>query len=527
MANAASKTLFSGTRAWWAMLALVPMLNVLPAVPIDETRYLTVAWEMRQTGDWIALHLNGLPYFDKPPLLFWLINLSWKVFGVSVWSARLINVLLSCLCLAAMSRLDRLLDCGLYATAWILAGTFYFAMFSGVDMFDVGLCCFVVLGYVALVTRAQGTQGSALGLLFAAVTFGALQKGPVILVYLAGPILLMPWWLPETRARGMRWHATHLAVALAGLLPAVVWALLAARSDSGLETLLIKQTAGRMVQSFAHRRAWWWYLPLLPLLVLPWPLVLRWKRVAAAWRQAARATAWRFGLVAVLPGVALLSLISGKQVHYLIPLLPGVALMLAALLRRDAQVLSVSRLMLVWLLAVAVAIYAFRADGAGGWRAVSCAAWGYAGLCLAVCVALWQQRHWSAPLRAGLIAILMTVSAWPAMHALVLKDYDLAPFADALAQRVAHGDVIAREPNEPGLVGFLARLPQPLPTAEDPAAWAKAHPDGFLLRWSRHKDKPSGMVLFTDVGKIGWVGLAPARTIGDWQNSDDDATSSD
>ena len=53
------------------MLLLLPLLTVMPAVPIDETRYLSIAWEMRQSGSWITLHLNGLPYVDKPPLLFW------------------------------------------------------------------------------------------------------------------------------------------------------------------------------------------------------------------------------------------------------------------------------------------------------------------------------------------------------------------------------------------------------------------------------------------------------------------------
>jgi 4-amino-4-deoxy-L-arabinose transferase-like glycosyltransferase len=54
--------------------------------PIDETRYLTVAWEMWLRQDFLVPYLNGATYSHKPPLLFWLINLSWGMFGVSEWA---------------------------------------------------------------------------------------------------------------------------------------------------------------------------------------------------------------------------------------------------------------------------------------------------------------------------------------------------------------------------------------------------------------------------------------------------------
>jgi len=56
------------------VLLLVPIVFFLQPLPIDETRYLAVAWEMRQTGEFLVPHLNGALYSQKPPLLFWLIN---------------------------------------------------------------------------------------------------------------------------------------------------------------------------------------------------------------------------------------------------------------------------------------------------------------------------------------------------------------------------------------------------------------------------------------------------------------------
>ncbi len=61
---------------FWLAAGLV-LIFTMPLLPIDETRYLTVAWEMRQSGHWLLPTLNGEPYSHKPPLLIWLINLAW------------------------------------------------------------------------------------------------------------------------------------------------------------------------------------------------------------------------------------------------------------------------------------------------------------------------------------------------------------------------------------------------------------------------------------------------------------------
>ena len=60
-----------------AMALIAVAVLTRPAMPIDETRYLAVAWEMWQSGDYLVPHTNGLPYSHKQPLLFWLINFGW------------------------------------------------------------------------------------------------------------------------------------------------------------------------------------------------------------------------------------------------------------------------------------------------------------------------------------------------------------------------------------------------------------------------------------------------------------------
>ena len=72
----------------WVLLAAVSLASHT-LLPIDETRYATVAWNMWQRGDELVPWLNGGPYSDKPPLLFWIIQAGWALTGVNEWWPRI------------------------------------------------------------------------------------------------------------------------------------------------------------------------------------------------------------------------------------------------------------------------------------------------------------------------------------------------------------------------------------------------------------------------------------------------------
>ena len=80
-------------RLLWALLWVLLMAVAVwtrPFLPVDETRYLAVAWEMWRDGNFLVPHLNGETYSHKPPLLFWLMNLGWAIFGLNDWWPRLV-----------------------------------------------------------------------------------------------------------------------------------------------------------------------------------------------------------------------------------------------------------------------------------------------------------------------------------------------------------------------------------------------------------------------------------------------------
>ena len=125
-----------------------------PLFPVDETRYLTVAWEMHQSGNYVLPSLNYEAYHHKPPVLFWLINLMWAIFGVSQGAAMVVPYLGAFAFLMATARLSTRLfpdnkNAPLLATA-LLAGSLPFVIYANLIMFDLLLGVFAVLGLTAV-----------------------------------------------------------------------------------------------------------------------------------------------------------------------------------------------------------------------------------------------------------------------------------------------------------------------------------------------------------------------------------------
>src|SRR3984893_2224409 len=75
----------------WIALAAVwfATMPIRPLVDPDEGRYAEIPREMVATGDWITPRLDGLKYFEKPPLQYWGTAAAYSVFGLSDWTARL------------------------------------------------------------------------------------------------------------------------------------------------------------------------------------------------------------------------------------------------------------------------------------------------------------------------------------------------------------------------------------------------------------------------------------------------------
>ena len=296
-----------------------------PLLPIDETRYASVAWEMWVRGDFLVPFRNGEPYHHKPPLLFWLMHAGWAVFGVNEWWPRLISPLFAAGTLVLTYRLGRRLWPQWPEVArmapFILLASALFAYFASALMFDVMIAFFVALACSAWCAPGRPAPERGGFVLLALGLGGALfAKGPVALLHLLPPALLAPWWMREqTHRRGAAGTWACCWPLLGGAVLILAWAVPAGISggEEYRNAIFWGQTAGRMTRSFAHRAPWWFYLAWLPLMLAPWLLWPRW------WRDLHRGlwaeSGFRLAVLCTMFGLLAFSLISGKRWHYLLP----------------------------------------------------------------------------------------------------------------------------------------------------------------------------------------------------------------
>jgi len=496
------KNLLSDWRLHWFLL-LLPVALFLPAVPIDETRYLTVAWEMRASGDYLLPHLNGEIYTHKGPLLFWLINFAWLVAGLHVWVVRIGVLVASLASLVLFERLAVRLDAdAAFArrAALLLAGMTLFALYSPLIMFDVVLttCVLVMLHGVLDLEARRPLRGIALIAVGAGA--GLLVKGPVVLLDACIPALLAPWWSETARRAALRWYGTLLLGIVVGVALALSWALLAGGMPF-IQNVLLHQTAERISQSFAHARPFWWYVMVLPLLILPWTVSVRapWP----AWRASfTEMRAARFGIALFLPALIAFSFFSGKQIHYLLPLLPGLALYFAAVLGDvDARVRG--RLFGALLVATGLVVAAmpYLAEHAatlpllaglvqnGSFSPTEQHVMGglwplWGALLLLLGAVVCAHPRWHAELRAlTLVAVAAISTGLLAIAQSAGPTLDVTATAKHIRELQDAGKPIVHLGWHHGLFGFPGRLEKPLERVDmnTAYAWCTAHPDGEIV----------------------------------------------
>ena len=510
--------------AWAALwlILVVAALTTRPLLPIDETRYLAVAWEMWTSGDRVVPHLNGLPYSDKPPLLFWLINLGWSVFGVSGTVGRLVSPLFGLASLFGTAVLARLLWPEIVSVRllapWVVLGSLVWTAAATLSMFDVMLMFFtlVALTGVAVSARATAALGRlrrsygwfALGWVLFGIGagLGALSKGPVILVFTLPVALLAPMWLRLARERGgIGWGSWYLGAVGGVVLGGAIgfgWALPAAAQggDEYRQAILWGQTSGRLVNSFAHGRPIWWYLPMLLLLLFPWML---WPTLWGSLRHMRwrRDTGLAFCLVWFFGALIGLSLVSGKQPHYFLPAVPAFALIVARAVGAAGRSRSGLPRALPGILVAAAGVAVVAAalwvgteatvigrtaipDGVG-----TAALWlGLLMVGFGLTTALW---HGATPGAQLPVLALQSVAVVVVAHLFVANSagsvFDLKAAAGQIAQLKGEGRPVAHVGKYHGQYQFLGRIDEPLEViyGDQIIEWFGENPNGVVVAYHR------------------------------------------
>ncbi|MEP7205567.1 MAG: glycosyltransferase family 39 protein [Casimicrobiaceae bacterium] len=315
----------------------------------DEGRYAEIAREMAATGDWLTPRLNGLKYFEKPPLQYWLTAATFDAFGVHAWSARLWPVLAGLLAVGAIGVAGlQLGGPALGATAaLVLAGTLWQVALAQIITLDALLSGLLAVGFAAFVLaqRAQAAPEARrhwMWLAWAAMAGASLTKGLIGIVIPAGALVLY-----SLAARDFAlWRRLSIGSGLLVYLAiAAPWFVAVSLANPEFASFFFVHEHFQRFLTTEHRRtgSLWYFVPLFIAGVIPWITVLLWS-LRRAWRDGTPnglGFSWqRFALVWAGFVFVFFSVSGSKLPSYILPMFPPLALVLGwTLLRLDARTL--------------------------------------------------------------------------------------------------------------------------------------------------------------------------------------------
>ncbi|MDX8413935.1 MAG: glycosyltransferase family 39 protein [Mariprofundales bacterium] len=321
-----------GLREWFALWLLLTLasLGLVPLFDLDEAIYAQTAWEMLQSGDWIVPQANGIHFFEKPPLLYYVMDGAFTLFGHNSFAARLPSLLFSLATVWLLIYAGRRLVS--QQVGWLAALLF-------VSMLEVGL-----LAHAAILDAALNffvaatllwwwlwlTEGNKRDLLLAALMMGLAVsvKGPVgVVVPLA--IIGVERLLTGQLIAALRTTPWQPVIAIF-LLAATPWyaMILWQNGPAFLWEFIMVHNIGRALHPMqGHGGHWHYYLVVLAVSVLPWLMLL--PRLGKGLMQGEQQSLSRFLLIGVVLTVLIFSLAQTKLPHYISSIYPLLALMMA------------------------------------------------------------------------------------------------------------------------------------------------------------------------------------------------------
>jgi 4-amino-4-deoxy-L-arabinose transferase-like glycosyltransferase len=263
------------------LLLLLPAVLLYPCLSFhlfepDESRYAEIGREMLQRGEWVVPYLQSEPYLDKPPLLYWLIEASYTLFGVHVWAARLVPALAVHGCVLLIYLLGRR-SVGERAAFWgalALALAPGWTSMGGLLLMDSLLTLWTTLSLLCAFEAVRGERLRWGWWLLASLVcgLGVLTKGPVALVLLLPPLWLQRW-LTGTGCRiGRVGASVSVLLIVAVTLP--WYAAMSLRIPAFARDFFWEHNVRRFLAPFAHEHGIWFYVPVLLGGLLPGTLLL-------------------------------------------------------------------------------------------------------------------------------------------------------------------------------------------------------------------------------------------------------------
>jgi 4-amino-4-deoxy-L-arabinose transferase-like glycosyltransferase len=267
---------------WNARHIVVPQ-SELRQTPEGERLLPRADGATMSVNPWVVPIMNGQVRLQKPPLPYWCTAIVYRVLGESEFSSRAIPALLGAIAVLLVWAVARMLLGNV--AAWY-AGLIWISSYFIVDEFrksmaDPYLAFFVLMAVWAWIRAHRCTSrfspphagDSVMTLLFyVALALGTLSKGPIIFLFV--PIIVATMWACYPKLRVNRLSTRSSFVHLLGILLLILittpWAIAVIRSVPNAIELWRYESIGALSDKSENARAWWFYLPNVFQITLPW-----------------------------------------------------------------------------------------------------------------------------------------------------------------------------------------------------------------------------------------------------------------
>lgn len=328
-------------RSWLIDLAVLTLiigiayfitLGIPPLFIPDEGRYGEIPREMLLHHQYIIPYLNGIIYFEKPPLIYWLTAFFEYIFGYSEWSVRAVNALLgmlTCLSLYVFARHYYNRTTGYFAALSLASSILFFGV-ARILTLDMGVTCFLSLSLLLLYSGLESKKPALLYLGYIFIALSILTKGLIGIIF---PGMIFSLWLLITHQWRLLRHARIISGILLIILIALPWHILAqSKVPSFFHEYIIVQQFLRFLTPEMHRQmSFGIYLLVFVSGFLPWMIftILRVKALIPHLKHRHQYQKEWFFICWIMGMFLFFAPSNSVLVTYFQPMMPGMALLTA------------------------------------------------------------------------------------------------------------------------------------------------------------------------------------------------------
>ncbi|WP_196603098.1 phospholipid carrier-dependent glycosyltransferase [Pectinatus frisingensis] len=313
-----------------------------PLMDPDEGRYSEIPREMIATGDFITPRLNGVEYFEKPILQYWLTAASMTVFGENEGAVRVVPAVTAVVNVFLTAWLAKLMFTNRTAllTAAILATTTLHIAVGSINILDMMITMFMTLSLVTFYQGRRTKNRRWYLLMYAAMALGLLTKGLISIVL---PLGIIFWYMLFTRQWSIIRDIIYLPGIILFFIIGVPWFYLVCQANGDFfYFFFIREHFLRFATKIEDRyQPVWFFIPMVILGMFPWlgflPALFTKQGVIRSTESDDNKRDIIFLLTWFFVVFIFYSCSDSKLVPYILPCLSPLAILLAASIRRSVK----------------------------------------------------------------------------------------------------------------------------------------------------------------------------------------------